>query len=458
MGRLFGTDGVRGLANRDLTPELAMQLGLAAGFLFKKGYENPAVVIGRDPRRSGQMLEGALMSGFCSAGVDVYLAGVIPTPGVAYLAKNMDVCAGVMISASHNLAPDNGIKFFNHQGFKLDDSLEDEIEEMILHSLEKIRRPAGAEIGRVVDYLEGTQRYIRFLKEKAGSDLTGTTLVLDCANGAASAVAPKVFRELGAQVISIHDSPNGLNINDRCGSTHLESLKADVIKYQADLGLALDGDADRLLAVDARGETVDGDQMMTILALEMEKLGLLGRQLVATVMSNLGLREAMREAGILLHETRVGDRYVLEKMMEEKAVLGGEQSGHIIYLKENTTGDGVFTALTLLKILRGTDCSLETLAGRMRKYPQVLVNVRVGSNTDWETSDAIRDAVRRTEKALENRGRLLVRASGTEPLIRIMAEGPDQDELHELAGGLAKVVRAELGSSAELVPSSDGIK
>ncbi|MDR1204852.1 MAG: phosphoglucosamine mutase [Peptococcaceae bacterium] len=449
MARLFGTDGVRGMVNRDLTPELAMQLGLAAGFLFKKGYENPAVVIGRDPRRSGQMLEGALMSGFCAAGVDVYLAGVIPTPGVAYLAKNMDTCAGVMISASHNPAPDNGIKFFNHQGFKLDDQLEDDIEEMILHSLEKTRRPVGAETGKVTDYQEGAQRYVRFLKESAGGDLAGITLVLDCANGAASAVAPRVFRELGAQVVSIHDCPDGLNINDRCGSTHLESLKAEVVKYQADLGLALDGDADRLLAVDARGETVDGDQIMAILALELEKSGLLGGQMVATVMSNLGLREAMREAGIFLHETKVGDRYVLEKMIEEKAVLGGEQSGHIIYLRENTTGDGIFTALTLLKALRGTGCSLETLAGRMRKYPQVLVNVRVDSDVDWETSGVIREAVRQTEKILENRGRLLVRASGTEPLVRVMAEGPDRDELRELAGGLAEVIRAELSQNSD---------
>jgi phosphoglucosamine mutase len=437
------------MANRDLTPELAMQLGLAAGFLFKKGYENPAVVIGRDPRRSGQMLEGALMSGFCAAGVDVYLAGVIPTPGVAYLAKNMDVCAGVVISASHNPAPDNGIKFFNHQGFKLADSLEDDIEDMILHALGKIRRPTGAETGKVVDYREGLQRYVRFLKEKAGGDLTGITLVLDCANGAASVAAPRVFRELGAQTVSIHDCPDGLNINDRCGSTHLESLKAEVIKYQADLGLALDGDADRLLAVDARGETVDGDQVMTILALEMEKSGLLGGQMVATVMSNLGLREAMREAGVLLHETKVGDRYVLEKMIEKKAVLGGEQSGHIIHLKENTTGDGIFTALALLKAMRETGCSLEALAGRMRKYPQVLVNVRVSSNADWEASAAIREAVRQAEKKLSGRGRLLVRASGTEPLIRIMAEGPDQDELHELAGGLAKVVRAEMSRDSD---------
>jgi phosphoglucosamine mutase len=395
------------------------------------------------------MLEGVLMAGLCAAGVDVCLAGVIPTPAVAYLAKHMDTCAGVMISASHNPAPDNGIKFFNHQGFKLDDQLEDAIEAMILEDFKNMRRPVGAGVGKVMEYPEGVRQYVQFLKTKMGSDLTGLSIVVDCANGAASLVAPQLFRELGAQVVSIFDQPDGVNINDGCGSTHLDGLRKAVVRYQADLGLAFDGDADRLLLADAQGQLVDGDQIMMILALELERLGILGGQAVATVMSNLGLREAMKRAGIRLHETKVGDRYVLEKMIEEKAVFGGEQSGHIIYLKENTTGDGIFTALMLLKHLQDTRRPLRELAEQMDRRPQVLVNVgirpAVDWAADWETYPEVLEAVRAAEAVLGESGRLLVRASGTEPVVRVMAEGPDQAQIRELVHTLTQVIGRHMG-------------
>ncbi|MCR4441561.1 MAG: phosphoglucosamine mutase [Peptococcaceae bacterium] len=447
MAKLFGTDGVRGLANGDLTPELAFNLGRAAGTLLKKDGCRSAVVVGRDPRLSGPMLEGALTAGLCSAGVDVLLAGVIPTPAVAYLARALNTSAGVVISASHNPAPDNGIKFFNDQGFKLDDALEEKIENLIADGLESLPRPTGAGLGRVVQLADALCRYSSFLKSTVPAlDLTGLRIVLDCANGAASEVAPRLLRELGAQVISIHDRPDGLNINSSCGSTHPESLQEAVLKYNAHLGLAHDGDADRLVAVDENGRLVNGDQIMVICGLAMQEKARLGGKVVVTVMSNLGLKQAFARAGIEVYETKVGDRFVLEKMLATGAVLGGEQSGHLIFLEHSTTGDGLLSALQLLQAVKDSGKSLSSLAGQMENLPQVLVNVKVRDKNGWEHNRAVETAVQDGQKALAGKGRLLVRASGTEPLIRVMAEGPDRMELKRICERVAGVIGRELGS------------
>lgn len=444
MGEMFGTDGVRGLANAELTPEIAFKLGRAAGALLRKEGQRPAIVVGRDTRLSGPMLEGALAAGICSAGADVYLAGIIPTPAVAYLARTMETCAGVVISASHNPAPDNGIKFFNHQGFKLADELEERIEQLVAEKKDILPRPTGRELGRVIPLEDARERYIGFLKSLADRPLTGLKIVVDCAQGAAYEVAPRVLRELGAQVISLFDLPDGLNINEGCGSTHPSALQEAVLRYGADLGLAHDGDADRVLAVDERGNLVDGDEILVICGLDLQQKKLLKDKVVVTVMSNLGLKQAFEKAGVEVLETKVGDRFVLEKMVEAGAVLGGEQSGHIIFLQHNTTGDGVVTALQLVQVLRDSGRPLSSLAAQMQKLPQELVNVRVRSKAGWEENSRIRDAIAAAEAALKGQGRLLVRASGTENLIRVMAEGPSLDELQTLTREVARVIAEEL--------------
>jgi len=444
LARMFGTDGVRGLANADLTPELAFKLGRAAAALLQVPGQKAAMVVGRDTRLSGTMLEAALTAGICSAGVDVYLAGIIPTPGVAYLARTLDTCAGVVISASHNPAPDNGIKFFNHQGFKLADELEDKIEELVAADLPGLPRPTGKDLGRVIPLEDAGERYVQFLKSLMKEPLTGLKIVVDCANGAAFELAPRVLRELGAQVVALNDLPDGLNINDGCGSTHPQALQEAVVKFGADLGLAHDGDADRVLAVDEQGRLVDGDQILVICGLALEREKALGGKVVVTVMSNLGLKQAFEAAGVEVLETQVGDRYVLEKMVESGAVLGGEQSGHIIFLEHNTTGDGLLTALQLLQIMRRSGQPLSQLAAQMKVFPQVLVNVRVKSKGGWETNPRIQEAINAGKAALRGKGRLFVRASGTEPLIRVMAEGPDQEELQKLTEEVARVVAQEL--------------
>jgi len=441
---MFGTDGIRGLANADLTPELSFKLGRAAGALLQEPGQKSAMVVGRDTRLSGSMLEAALVAGICSAGVDVYLAGVIPTPAVAYLARTMDICAGVVISASHNPAPDNGIKFFNHQGFKLDDALEEKIEQLILGDLNDLPRPTGRDLGSIIPLPDAQERYVHFLKSLVKQPLTGMKIVVDCAHGAAFEVAPRVFRELGAQVISLFDLPNGTNINDGCGSTHPGALQEAVIKYGAHLGIAHDGDADRVLAVDEQGQLVDGDQILVICGLALQKEKILGGKVVVTVMSNLGLKQAFEANGIEVLETKVGDRFVLEKMVESGAILGGEQSGHIIFLQHNTTGDGVLTALQLVQVLRESGQPLSQLAGQMKTFPQVLVNVRVKSKAGWEENSRIRAAINEGENALQGKGRLFVRASGTESLIRVMAEGPNQEELQKITAEVARIVAMEL--------------
>jgi len=444
LTKLFGTDGVRGLANGDLTPELAYKLGRAAGALLQIPGQKSAIVVGRDTRLSGPMLEAALTAGICSAGVDVYLAGVIPTPAVAYLARTMDTCAGVVISASHNPAPDNGIKFFNHQGFKLADALEEQIEQLIAADLPDLPRPTGQDLGRVMPMPDAQERYIQFLKGLFEEPLTGLKIVVDCANGAAFEVAPRILRELGAQVISLYDLPDGLNINAGCGSTHPQALQEAVVKYGAHLGLAHDGDADRVLAVDEQGHLVDGDRILVICGLALQREEALGGKVVVTVMSNLGLKQAFEAAEIEVLESTVGDRYVLEKMVESGAILGGEQSGHIIFLRHNTTGDGVLTALQLVQILRRSGQTLSQLAAQMQSFPQVLVNVQVKSKAGWELNQRIKEAIRQGEAELHGKGRLFVRASGTENLIRVMAEGPSQEELQRITEEVSRVVSAEL--------------
>ncbi|MFI1240424.1 phosphoglucosamine mutase [Nocardia salmonicida] len=444
MGRLFGTDGVRGLANESLTPELAMRVAAAAAQVLSRGKKRPVAVLGRDPRASGEMLEAAVTAGLTSVGVDVLSVGVLPTPAVAYLTGLYDACFGVMISASHNPMPDNGIKIFAAGGHKLDDVIEARIEALIAEGVTV--RPTGAGIGRVRgDYsVEGThERYVEHLLESTGQDLSGLTVVVDCAHGAAAEVAPQVYREAGATVIAINAEPNGLNINDGCGSTHLDNVRAAVLKNGADLGIALDGDADRCLAVDAAGETVDGDAIMAVLALAMRDAGeLVDNTLVATVMSNLGLHIAMRAAEITVITAAVGDRYVLEELRRGGFSLGGEQSGHVVFPRFGTTGDGVLTGLRLMARMAQTKATLASLASVMTTVPQVLVNVAVSDKAAVAAAPEVREAVAEAERILGDTGRILLRPSGTEQLVRVMVEATDPAQARQLADDLAKRVAA----------------
>ncbi len=444
MGRLFGTDGVRGVANRELTAELALALGAAAArrLAGSKGGRRRVAVVGRDPRASGEMLEAAVIAGLTSAGVDALRAGVLPTPAVAFLTSAYEADFGVMISASHNPMPDNGIKIFGPGGHKLDDATEDEVEELVAAG--PGLRPVGAAIGRVVFAEDALERYVRHAITASTLGLGGLTVVVDCAHGAASVVAPRAYRAAGARVIAINAEPNGLNINDDCGSTHLDSLRSAVLAHGADLGLAHDGDADRCLAVDARGELVDGDQIMVVLALAMQEAGeLAANTLVTTVMSNLGLHLAMRSAGVAVRTTAVGDRYVLEELRAGDYSLGGEQSGHIVMPALATTGDGIVTGLRLMARMAQTGSSLAELASAMRTLPQVLVNIEVADKAAAVAAPAVRTAVRQAEDELGDTGRILLRPSGTEQLIRIMVEAADQDIARRLAKRVADSVNAQ---------------
>lgn len=447
MGTLFGTDGVRGIANKKLSTELAFKLGRAGAYVLARDHQRPKIVIGKDTRISGDMLESALAAGICSVGADVIRLGVIPTPGVAYLARELGAQAAVVISASHNPMEDNGIKFFGGNGYKLPDALEDEIEELILSGRE-LPRPIGAAVGRIEDLPDALLRYGNYLKKTAGTDLSGLKIVVDCANGAVSALAPQVLADLGAEVIPIFYQPDGININAGCGSTHPEPLMAAVLAHGADMGIAHDGDADRMLAVDEKGRLVDGDQIMVICALHLMEQGRLkGNKIVVTVMSNLGLHLALQKKGIEILQTKVGDRYVLEKMVASGASLGGEQSGHVIFSDYNTTGDGLGTALQLLQVMAEAKKPLSQLAGQMVRLPQVLVNIRVKDKEGWDENLAIHQSVKKAERILGDSGRVLVRASGTEPLIRVMAEGVDAVELQKLVDEMVAVVIQELGGA-----------
>jgi phosphoglucosamine mutase len=445
MARLFGTDGVRGEANKELSPELAFRLGKAGAYILGQDRdrtrgERVKIVIGKDTRISGDMLEAALSAGICSMGADVLNVGVLPTPGIAYLTRAMGASAGIVISASHNPYQDNGIKFFAGSGFKLPDELEDRIEET-LNVIDSLALPVDSEIGRIIEIENATAKYAEFLKQTA-VPLDGLRIVLDCANGAASGVGPKVLAELGAQVIPVFNQPDGVNINVHCGSTRPEALARAVLEYGADLGLACDGDADRMIAVDENGAIVDGDFIMVICALALKERGeLTGNAVVVTVMSNLGLHKALKNAGITVLETKVGDRYVMEKLLESGAVLGGEQSGHIIFLEHNTTGDGLLSALQLLAVLKEKKEKLSGLAAQMSRFPQVLINTKVTDKDKVMNAPTVKAKIREVQEFLGEDGRILVRPSGTEPLIRVMLEGPDQAELTRLAHEVIAVAK-----------------
>ncbi len=448
MGRLFGTDGVRGVANQTLTPEVAFGLGRAAGAYFK-GESNvrPRIIIGRDTRLSGEMLEAALAAGITSVGVDVVRIGILPTPGVAFLCRKMEVSAGVMISASHNPVEDNGIKFFDQKGFKLTDAVEDEIEALYRNQLNQIQRPVGTEVGRIYDDYDAVQRYEEFLLSTVSCRFDGLRIVVDCGFGAAYDLAPRVLRSLGAEVIALHDINDGSRINVKCGSTHTGILQKEVVASGADLGIAHDGDADRLIAVDEAGQVVDGDQIITVCGLSMKREGNLKNNKVAvTVYSNLGLIQAFKKNQVEVVITANGDRYVLEAMENQDLVLGGEQSGHIIFLDKNSTGDGILTALQLISVVARSGERLSKLAAQMQRSPQVLENVRVNRKEGWDQNKAIKESVKAAEESLEGEGRIFVRASGTEPLIRVMAEGPDEEALRKIVREVAEVIKKELAT------------
>ncbi|WP_124726449.1 phosphoglucosamine mutase [Staphylospora marina] len=450
MGKYFGTDGVRGVANEKLTPELAFRLGRCGAYVLTRGKERDngkvKIVVGRDTRLSGELLESALIAGMLSIGCDVVRLGVISTPGVAYLTRHLEADAGVMISASHNPFEDNGIKFFGADGYKLSDETEAEIEALLDADEDALPRPTGAGVGRVTDDHEAVHAYLEHLKSTIDIDLCGMHIVVDCANGAAYELAPLLLRDLGADVTAINIHPDGTNINVECGSTHPERLREEVLKKQAHLGLAFDGDADRLIAVDEKGNIVDGDRIMFICGEYMKERGMLkGDTIVTTVMSNIGFFKALESLNIRAEKTKVGDRYVMEKMKEGGYNLGGEQSGHIIFLDHNTTGDGMLTAVQLLRVVKDKGQTLYGLAQGMKQYPQLLVNVRVKQKEGWDQNGEILKRIREVEEMLGDDGRVLVRPSGTEPLIRVMAEGPDEETIGRCVRLIAEEVERQLG-------------
>ena len=451
--RLFGTDGVRGVANvYPMTAEMAMQLGRAAAYLFKNDDRRHRILIGKDTRLSCYMIENALVAGICSMGVDAFLIGPMPTPGIAFLTASMRADAGIMISASHNPFQDNGIKFFSRDGFKLPDGREEEIEELISSGKIDSVRPIASDVGKAYRIDDASGRYIVFLKHSFPRelDLNGLKIVLDCANGAAYKIAPTVLEELGADVIPLGVSPNGTNINAGCGSLHPDIMATAVKEHQADLGIALDGDADRVIFVDEHGALVDGDHVMAICATDMLESGKLANNtVVATVMSNMGFDIAIRNAGGKVVKTAVGDRYVVEEMRKNGYNLGGEQSGHMIFLEHNTTGDGMVSALQVLAIMQRSGRSLSELAGVMTALPQILLNVRVDRKAELETVPAIQKSIKKAQDDLGDSGRVLIRYSGTEPLLRIMLEGEDEKQILELAQNIAIEVEKNLGGRRE---------
>lgn len=449
MARIFGTDGVRGVANKELTVELAMNLGKAGAYvLTKEKAHKPTILVGGDTRISGEMLANALMAGICSVGADAVYVGVVPTPAIAYLTRHYGYDAGVVISASHNPSEYNGIKFFNGDGYKLSDLLEDEIEEVMRMNSAELPMPVGGEVGHITYRYDAKDDYVRFACSLIDLDLSGLKIVVDTAEGASYYTAPKTLESLGAKPVVIHNHPDGVNINRACGSTHMEELKKRVVEEGADLGIAFDGDADRMLAVDENGNMVDGDQIMAICGLYMRNQGRLKKDtVVATVMSNLGFFRMGEKEGINIVRTKVGDRYVLEYMLANGCNLGGEQSGHVIFLDENTTGDGLISALHLLEVIVKSGKKLSELASVMRVLPQALVNARV-SNIKKEyymDNKVVAGAVAELEARFAGAGRVLIRPSGTEPLVRVMIEGDDQKFIEEEAKKLAEIIEKNIG-------------
>jgi len=447
--RLFGTDGIRGKVNKyPITPEVALRVGMAAALILKKEHHGRnMVLIGKDTRLSGYMIESALTSGICSMGMNVTLVGPLPTPGIAFLTRALRIDAGVVISASHNPFYDNGIKFFSHDGFKLPDEIESRIEELVKDDLLERRRARGEEVGKAFRLDDATGRYIEYIKStlKKGVTFEGMKVVIDCANGSAYKTTPWLLRELGADVVSINDSPNGTNINEGCGSLHMEEVIRKVLQTKADIGIAHDGDADRVLICDEKGRIVDGDQIMGMCAAEMHAAGSLRHgTVVATVMSNIGLELFLKKIGITLVRTKVGDRYVVEMMQQKGYNFGGEQSGHIIFLDYNTTGDGPITAVQVLNLMKTRDLPLSKLAARIKLFPQILINVEVEKRQDVRSIPQIEKAVRHAEELLRGKGRVLVRPSGTEPKIRVMLEGEDQKMITRLGRDIAKVIKEKM--------------
>ncbi len=449
MRRLFGTDGVRGIANVEpMTPETVVKLGRAVAHVCKKAFGRGKIVIGKDTRLTGYMLEGALLSGICSMGMDVLLVGPLPTPGIAFITRSLRADAGVVISASHNPFEDNGIKFFSGEGWKLPDEIEKRIEELIFTGEIESIRPQAREIGKAHRVVDAQGRYVEFVKSTfpKGLTLEGLKVVVDCANGAAYKVTPAALKELGAELVTLNVHPNGVNINKECGSLYPQLIQRVVQEEGADIGIAHDGDADRAIFADEKGQLVDGDQAMAICALELQKERRLKEDtLVTTVMSNMGLELAMKEAGIKVVKTAVGDRYVLERMLKHGYNFGGEQSGHIIFLDYNTTGDGLITALQVLAIMKKTGKLLSELASCMTPLPQVLMNVKVKKKREFSSLPEVAAAIERAERKLDGRGRVLVRYSGTEPLARVMVEGMDRGEITSLAQDIASSIEGELG-------------
>ena len=448
MRKLFGTDGVRGIANSELTPELAFKLGKYGAHVLIGGKDKARIVIGRDTRISGDLLEHALVAGILSSGCDALCVGVVPTPAISYLTKYLEADAGIVISASHNPVEFNGIKFFNADGFKLNDEIELEIEKYIFDELKVDHIPEGDEIGRCEFHYEAEDLYAKFVMDTIEDDLKGLKVAVDAANGAASNVAVKTLQKLGVEITAIHNEPNGLNINANCGSTHPEQVAELVKIVGADIGLAFDGDADRLIAVDENGIIVDGDKIMAICGIHMNKNHQLKDQtIVSTVMSNLGFDIALKENGLRTIKTQVGDRYVLEEMRKSGYVLGGEQSGHVIFLEHNTTGDGLLTAIQLLNVMKETGQTLSELASVMTVYPQVLMNAKVSNQKkhSYMNDEVIVKRIEEIEGYMEGQGRVLIRPSGTEPLVRVMLEGKDQSVLDDYASELVELIQKRLG-------------
>lgn len=447
MGKYFGTDGVRGVANSELTPELAFKLGRFGGYVLAHGgSEKPTVVVGRDTRISGIMLESALVAGLLSTGAEVMRLGVITTPGVAYLTREMNAQAGVMISASHNPVQDNGIKFFGADGFKLSDAQEAEIEALLDAEEDTLPRPVGVELGHTSDYFEGGHRYLSYLKSTIEGDLEGLKIALDGAHGSTYSLAPYLFGDLEADTVTIGCNPDGNNINDGVGSTHPEKLAELVLESESDFGLAFDGDGDRIIAVDEKGQIVDGDQIMFILAQDMDAKGALkDHMVVSTVMSNLGFYKGLEALNIKSDKTKVGDRYVVEEMRRGLYNLGGEQSGHIVMMDYNTTGDGLLTGIHLASIVKRSGKTLSELAGQMTKYPQRLVNIKVSDKHAVEENSHVAAVIQEVEAEMNGEGRVLVRPSGTEPLVRVMVEAKSDEDAERFVNKIADVVREHMG-------------
>ncbi|MGF7060519.1 phosphoglucosamine mutase [Brassicibacter mesophilus] len=447
MGRLFGTDGVRGIANKELTCELAYKIGRAGAYILTKEKKETKIVVGMDTRISGDMLEAALVAGICSTGADVISVGIVPTPAVSYLTRVYKADAGVVISASHNPVEYNGIKFFNSQGYKLKDEIEEEIENIVLDNKDILANPIGEEVGRRFIINNAVKEYTDYIKKSINTDFKGLKVAMDCGNGAAYQAAPMLIKELGADIEVIHNTPNGTNINVNCGSTKPEEVQQLVLKAKADIGISFDGDADRLIAVDENGRIVDGDHVMAICGLHLKKKGKLSKDtVVATVMSNMGLDMCLKAEGINTVKSKVGDRYVIEEMLDKGYSLGGEQSGHIIFLDHNTTGDGLLTALQLISVVKESGKKLSELADVMTTLPQVLINAKVNSEkkNSYLEDEVINSEIKKLEEKFHGEGRVLIRPSGTEPLVRVMIEGKNQDEITEMAQALAHLIEERL--------------